>query len=364
MGNNQKITLIIRNEYHEQETYKADLSEPLEYYLKKFADFIKMDFSSLIFLYNGDSLTEESLKNKISEIINSINKKDKRMTILVYTKVSDDISEKANASNDISEKDKIILIVSIESVKIVKLVGNKEDTINNIIIYSSLIAFDSRWCIIKYKQKEIDSNKKFDDIANDEDKPKKLIELTLNYKIPLLVNYLNEDNEKYTIPCLLQDKVSSNFESYFTQNELDKDYYHIYYENKKIEYYSHEIFYELISEDLIQNFFSGEKINNFKKSIVLNDNDDKVKTKTKMVNDKEKIVDTTVSFFQSNETVERKLEIELRVIKKCCMIRFKIKSAKCCEPLKVCLTEKCMILFFIIICLGVLSLPFILTFIL
>ena len=62
-------------------------------------------------------------------------------------------------------------------------------------------------------------NQKFDDIANEEDK--KIYEcLIVNYTIPLIVYFIGEKNEKYSIQCLLQDKVRDKIDSYFKKREF------------------------------------------------------------------------------------------------------------------------------------------------
>lgn len=83
------------------------------------------------------------------------------------------------------------------------------------------------------------------------------------------------------------------------------------------------IFYSIIPEDKIQNSITNEKINNNKDYFVSNDNLEKT---NKILNyTKEKISDMTLKVFPNNETDERKIEIEIRVIKKSFCVRLKNK---------------------------------------
>ena len=247
------------------------------------------------------------------------------MTLLVYQ----------NTDFDIKDLEKIIIILSIETVKIKKLEGQKGDTIKDIIKNSDIIKIDFKWCIFKYNENEIDINKKFDDIAIDEDKKKLKIELTVNYTIPLIVNIINEKKESTSIQCLLKDRVSNKIHSYFSINQIDLNDYYLIYNNEKFDYFDYvnnemfydnfynKIFYAIIPEDKIQNSITNEKINNNKDYLVSNDNLEKT---NKILNyTKEKISDMTLKVFPNNETDERKIEIEIRVIKKCLCVRLKNK---------------------------------------
>ena len=234
--NPEIILLKIINENQDQRIYECQITQPLEYFLKSFATDCNLDYTSLFVLYGGTSLSGESLKKNISEIINPQDKKEKLMILLVY---------KMDSNIDEFRIDKITLVVSIESSKIVKLYGNSEDTLRYIITSSSDIIFHIKYCKFEYKYNEIDLNKKFDDIANDEDKLKRVIEITLSYTIPLKVNFINEDKfENGSINCLLQDYVDSIFEKYIKKQYLYKDDYYIFYDNKKIEkkYYKSRFF--------------------------------------------------------------------------------------------------------------------------
>ena len=227
------------------------------------------------------------------------------MVLLVYKKEIDFIVE-----------NEFIIILSIESVKIVEIYGKKEEKIKDIIIENS-IKLDFNWCKFKYKVKEIDLEQKFDNIADDDDKKKLKIEITVNYIIPLIVNLINEQNNKYKIQCLLGDKISSKIEPYFYKNHLNSEDYYLVYENKTIENYYYKLFYQIISEDKIKSSFDidNEQINNTIKSFTESDNLEK--TNTTMINEKDKI-----KVLSNGKINEKKIEIEIKIIKKCCCFIF------------------------------------------
>ena len=108
------------------------------------------------------------------------------MTILLYE------------GNELEAKDQdeIKILLLIESVKKIELKGKKGETIKDIIKNYSIFKIDLKWCIFKYKENEIDLNKKFDNIANDEDKTKSELIITVNYTIPVIVNCFKENKKK------------------------------------------------------------------------------------------------------------------------------------------------------------------------
>jgi len=307
--NNIKITLKIS---YDQNTiaYKCYLKELLEKYLIEYTKRNNMDYSTIYIIYNGSSLFGDQLKKPISEIISPQNKKDRLMTLLVVKSLFTNIQE-----------DEIIISLSIESVKVIELKGTKEEKIKDIINNSFKIDFD--WCKFKYRDNEIDLEQKFDNIANDEDKNRLKIVITVNYTIPLIVYFVDEQNKKYKIQCLLGDSIYDKIKPYFNQRHFDTDDYYFVYENKKIEFFYIKKFYEIISEKKNQNSFYNDEINNTIPSLPTIENlneTDKIK-----IYDKEKKIIPPI-----NEPNKRKIEIEIKIIKKCCCVRYKRKISYCC----------------------------------
>ena len=56
--------------------------------------------------------------------------------------------------------------------------------------------------------------------------------ITVNCKIPLIVNLVNKNNKKYTIQCLIKDNFWGKISLYFNKNKLDIDDYYLIYEKK------------------------------------------------------------------------------------------------------------------------------------
>lgn len=302
------IDLNITDGTQNSKRYKCKTNEPLETYINRFKDEFKLNYSSSVVLYDGKSLFGEVLKKPILEIINNRDMNDKTMTLLLYE----------NIGFDKHAQDEIKIILVVQSLKKHELKGIKGQTIEDIIREDSKIKINLKWCIFIYEGNEIDISKKFDEIANDMDKKNSQIIITLKYKIPLLVNYFNIDNKNTTtIKCEFKDRVDIYFNKINTYLR-EKDYY-FSYENKKVK--KSDTFYEIISEDKIQNFFTNENnitnINNFT-------TEDDLNNANKIVNPgKEKIGHKTM--FPSNDKDDRKLVIEMKVIKKCYCVRHRKK---------------------------------------
>lgn len=303
----EKTILKITDGNQISKIYECNIKESLEQYINEFSKDINVNYSSPMVLYRGESLFGDKLKKPLCEIIKP---GDKITTMILFQ----------YTESDINAQDEINIILSIESVKILQLKGKREDIIKDIIRKSSIIKIDLKWCIFKYKENEIDINKKFDDIANDEDKKKLEIIITINYTIPLIVNYVNENKKSTIIQCNLSDRV----DIYFETNHQDKNDFDLFFEYKKLEYY--QIFFELISEDKIQNYFT----NKYNIKDLFTPNDMMERSSTNINNANETTIDMPISVSPSNESDNKKLEIEIRIIKK-----------KCCEGFKRCCTNSC-----------------------
>ena len=181
-GSKEKITLKMIYESFSKIYDKCEEDKLLLEYVIDFAKYINEDFSSLYALYGGDSLFGEDFRRPLSQIIKLPDKTEKIITLLFYK----------NTMFEIADQKEIQIVLSIESVKVVNLSGKKGDIIKDIVKKDSSIIFDLKWCVFKYKGNEIDLNKKFDDIANDEDKKALKITLELTYTIPLIINIIKK----------------------------------------------------------------------------------------------------------------------------------------------------------------------------
>ena len=314
---NIKIDLRITEETQKTQCYECETKNPLEKYINDFIDEFKLKLSSLYVLYDGKCLFGKELKKPISKIISKIDKENKKMALLL----------RGNSVFDIHEQDEIKIILSIEPSQTPELKGIKGQTIKEIIKEKFIIKIDLKWCIFKYKENEIDINKKFDDIANNEDKRRSTIIITLNFTIPLIVHYIRKNkNKSLSIPCKLNDWV----DIYFTKTNRVKYDYNLFYKGKNIVNY--KVFFELISEELIQDKLTKANIYNTENCFKTSDNIKK--TNETMINLNEKINGIPTSVFPSNKKNDEKLEIEIKVIKKCCCVIYKRKISNCCDKFK------------------------------
>ena len=283
----EPITIIMNYEQNIQ-NYICYLNDSLEKYVLQFAKLYNINYSYIYALYNSNSLYGLNFKQHISEIITEPDKKEKRMSLLIY------IFTEMNKT----DLDEIRIILAIESIEIIKYKGERRESILDIIKYKQNPKFklDINNFIFKYKDIEIDSNQKFDDIASKEDKKNLHITIIANYKIPLIVEFVNKKNRQY-YKCFLKDKISDYVNGYLYYNKIDINDCDLYYENKKFENYQYKIFYEILSKDKIQKAISGENIINHIKNFESSDNLNK--TNTPIVNDKEKRVDTIIPVLQT-----------------------------------------------------------------
>ena len=326
----EPITIIMNYEQNIQ-NYKCYLNDSLEIYVLQFAKLYNINYSYIYALYNSNSLYGLNFKQHISEIITEPDKKEKRMSLLIY------IFTEMNKT----DLDEIRIILAIESIEIIKYKGERRESILDIIKYKQNPKFklDINNFIFKYKDIEIDSNQKFDDIASKEDKKNLHITIIANYKIPLIVEFVNKKNRQY-YKCFLKDKISDYVNGYLYYNKIDINDCDLYYENKKFENYQYKIFYEILSKDKIQKAISGENIINHIKNFESSDNLNK--TNTPIVNDKEKRVDTIIPVLQ---TQEKKIKIRIKVVLKCCIVRccrsICQSCKKCKREISCCCNKQC-----------------------
>ena len=92
------------------QNYKCCLNDSLEKYVLQFAKLYNINYSYIYALYNSNSLYGLNFKQHISEIITEPDKKEKRMSLLIY------IFTEMNKT----DLDEIRIILAIESIEIIK----------------------------------------------------------------------------------------------------------------------------------------------------------------------------------------------------------------------------------------------------
>lgn len=113
-------------------------------------------------------------------------------------------------------------------------------------------------------------------------------------------------------------------------NSYNKEDYYLVYENKRYDNYYSKKFCEIISEDKIQCNLINKNINNNK---LFSDSANYNNTISIMVNNKEE------TMFPKNEKIEYKIEVEIKIVKKCCCVLCLKKMPYCCYKFKDCLKK-------------------------
>ena len=193
-----EFTLCINYESH-KENINCKMNDKVKDIINKFAIKINEDISSLVILYCGKNLSNEDFKLPFSRIISKQDKNTKLMNILIIKQPNTTIINQNN----------IIIKLKINSTNSISLQGTKEETIKDIILKNSAkIDVDLNYSSFTYNNNEIDINKKFNDIANDNDKIKGIIIINLDTN-SLKVYFVNERNERIKIDCVKKDKIKN-----------------------------------------------------------------------------------------------------------------------------------------------------------
>ena len=82
---------------------------------------------------------------------------------------------------------------------------------------------DFKWCEFKYKDNKINIEQNFDNIANDEDKKQLKMVIYVKYTIPLIVKFVDEQNNIYKTQCLFGENVYEKIAHFFTINKIIKN---------------------------------------------------------------------------------------------------------------------------------------------
>ena len=187
-----KISLNIIYESQKVESSECDINDKIEKILISFAKKKNIDYSSLYILYNGEVFQKDSLKKTFFEIINSFDKKEKSMNILIYRN-STDINDIKPKPKNVNNKNMINIILIIDSKNPLVLQGKREDKLIDIINKNSVkIGLNIESLTFKYGINEIDLNQKFDDVATEKDKKLSGITLSVYTKKPLKVIFVNK----------------------------------------------------------------------------------------------------------------------------------------------------------------------------
>ena len=197
--NSGEIELIISYESQAIEILYCNLEDKLDDVLLKFATKKNLKDCSFLALYGGNVVSENNSKKTISEIINTRDKFDKKMSMLLY---------RQNPASDNPKNKNINIVLMIDPQKIFVLQGTKEETIKAILQKnSSKIDINIHSFVFKYGKENIDINKKFDDIANEIDQKFSGITLYAFTNRKLNVNFIFNNYKQFRTECFFEDSI-------------------------------------------------------------------------------------------------------------------------------------------------------------
>ena len=223
---NISISVVITFENQTSKTYICNPSDKIKDSLTKFADFLKIDFQKLFFLYAGNRLSNDDINKAIYDLMNSLDKRDNKMNILVYS---------LEVSTSHQNPDEINLIIIFESNETEIIKENRDKLMKDIFkSFAEKKKLDINKLIFKYGDKKIDLNKKFDDIANSLDKKCLGMTILVYHRTPLVVNFVLNNITKYSINCFLEDNIREIFNLYCFENKLNINNLIFTYQNNPV----------------------------------------------------------------------------------------------------------------------------------
>ena len=264
-ANNESDEFILCINYEsKKENINCKMSDIINNTLNKFALKINQDISSFVILYSGKNLSNEYLNLPFSRVISKLDKKTKLMNILIIKQSNSTII----AQNNINIK------LKINTTDIITLQGKREEKIKDIILRNiSKIDKNLNYSSFTYNNKEIDINKKFNDIANNNDKISGTIIINLDTN-SLKVYFVNEKDERIKIDCDKKDKIKNKCIQYCQQVNINlKD---LYFKYGMIPVNLEETFEQLISKVSFSSNKADERLDteeNFKNTNEIGDNE-------------------------------------------------------------------------------------------
>ena len=281
----EEINIIITYESQQVSAIKCSKDTVMEDILKNFALQMNLELTSLIFLYGGDTIG--NLKLSFFQLMSEEDKKIKEMNILAYN-----ITKSMIQNQNQNQQTHINIIFRLESISntviVIKKIRREESLKNICNEYASENGLIFNSLIFKYEGKEIDINKKFDDIANKYDKNCYGMSILVSKKNLLKINFLYKNNPPYPMECYKEDKIKDVLNIYAINNNLNLNKLSFKYGLVPITLDNSTF------NDLIINYDTNSKItfNNTTK-LFSDNNEDTIDKIDLIVND---IIETPVSF--------------------------------------------------------------------
>ena len=193
-----EINLIISYESQEKETLKCNSTEKLENVLEKFKKEKNIEDPSLIILYGGKTIQEDDLKKSLFQIMTGRDKHESTMSLLLYR----------NATKIAQDKSNINIKLVINSRNAIVLQGKREDKLRDILIRNGAkINMNINSLIFKYGNKDVDIDKKFDQIVNITDNNSCQMTLNAYTKKKFFVNFIYKKHRQLRIECKTENNI-------------------------------------------------------------------------------------------------------------------------------------------------------------
>ena len=234
MNNHSESDKIIINfiyQCRENIKIETDINNKFETAINELCSRLNIDKTSIFFLYNGNSLKPDDFDKSISNIISSDNRQIKEMYIIVYKKALESESE-----NEVIQSDDINIMLIIDSHNVYELKGKKDESLKTIIQNeNSEIKLGLNIFEFIYRNKQINLDEKFEDIADEYDKKINRIAIEANHKEKVIVKFVNDEFGEKRIICFPQDIIINVIKNNFFEIERDHIFnYYFKYKNKDI----------------------------------------------------------------------------------------------------------------------------------
>jgi len=213
---NQSDKINISFIYKASEIIKieCDINDKFEKVINELSSKLNIEKSSLFFLYNGNLLKSDNFNETILSLMNSYDKQIKEINILVYRK-EDELEV------DIIPSDDINIMLIIDSQNVSKLQGKMNETLKTIIERDNPnIISDLDKLEFIYRNKVINLDNKFEDIADKYDKKINGLTINVNHKEKVIIKFINDKFGEKRIICLAQDKIGEVIKKYLFENGI------------------------------------------------------------------------------------------------------------------------------------------------
>ena len=203
--NQNKISLQFIYNCQEKTTKDCRRDDIIENILKDYVSEIGKDLNSVFFVYSGETIDSSKFKLTIDQVIKKGN------VILVYSLEKNMIQKQNNKRN-------LIIISFILKKKEVDIIeAYWYDNIKDVCVnYANNKHIEFKTLKFQHREKTIDLNKNFVDIANDIEKSNSGIIIDVYIGHPLKIKFSYQNNYK-CLECFKEDKIIDIFKIYARQ---------------------------------------------------------------------------------------------------------------------------------------------------